>query len=700
MILIGISIKKCQYLLIVNQLNNIMKKRSLLLLLLAAGSIAANAQSFSDDFEAYTAGSKLGPQSPQWTTWSVADGGTEDVNVVTTDAHSGTKSIYFSSTAANGGPQDVVLPFGGPYTSGIFEFKSWFKVPTGKTGYFNFQAENTAGTTWAMDCYMNADGSLQINNQSKTYITASYPQAAWFELKVVANLSTNTWSVYVDSVSVGSFVNGTNKIASIDYYPANADASFWVDDVSYSLTPYTIPAVNASLGNIDIANGLVGSARKPKTSVRNLGVAPITSFDLMLTHKGNSISKTYTGLNIASLAEYKIELTDGITLPLNNDTITIAISNINGLANDDDPSDDSKTIIVYTINPAPGKVVVAEEGTGTWCQWCPRGAVFMDYMTHNYEGFFAPIAVHNNDPMVVTDYDAALGGLIAGYPSALVDRNPEIDPSQLEGDFINQIVIPPAAVIQNGATWDATKRTLKVSLKTTLNANISGDYKMLCVLTQDSVKGTGSGYNQVNAYAGGQNGAMGGYEALPNPVPAARMIYDHVARIITPSFTGHPNAFASTTNVGQSVTYTFTYTLPATWNDKKMNIIGMMLKPDGSVENASISNISTAVANGYETGTELGGNFVGLEKLSGPDAIHIAPNPGTDLSNIVLTLNNDAEVSVEIYSMNGAKVASRNYGTLNGSLNLPINISEFSNGLYLVKVMVDEYPTVIKLMKK
>ena len=144
-----------------------MKKRSLLLLLLAAGSIAANAQSFSDDFEAYTAGSKLGPQSPQWTTWSVADGGTEDVNVVTTDAHSGTKSIYFSSTAANGGPQDVVLPFGGPYTSGIFEFKSWFKVPTGKTGYFNFQAENTAGTTWAMDCYMNADGSLQINNQSK-----------------------------------------------------------------------------------------------------------------------------------------------------------------------------------------------------------------------------------------------------------------------------------------------------------------------------------------------------------------------------------------------------------------------------------------------------------------------------------------------------------------------------------------------------
>ncbi len=673
-------------------------KKTLLLFFLASAGIA-NAQSFNDDFESYTAGSKLGPQSTQWTTWSGTEGGTEDVNVVTNDAHSGTKSIYFSSTGAQGGPQDVVLPFGGPYTSGIFEFKSWFKVPATKTAYFNFQAENAPGTTWAMDCYMNADGSLQINNQSKTYITASYPQGVWFELKVIANLSTNTWTVYVDSSAVGSFVNGTNKIASVDLYPANASASFWVDDVSYSLTPYTLPALNASLGNIDIPNGLAGSGRKPKTSVRNLGVNPITSFDLLLTHKGTSISKSYTGLNIASLAQYNIELTDGITLPTNNDTITIAISNINGQANDDVPSDDSKTIIVYTIVPAPGKIVVAEEGTGTWCQWCPRGAVFMDYMNYNYEGYFAAIAVHNNDPMVVTDYDAGLGGLISGYPSALVDRGTDIDPSLLENSFIQQIVKVPDAVLTNGATWDPVKRTLKVSVTTKLNATLSGDYKIACVLTQDSVRGTGSGYNQSNAYAGGLNGAMGGYEALPNPVPASRMRYDHVARIITPSFTGHPNAFVNML-AGDSVTYTFTYTLPTTWLDRKMNIIGILFKPDGTIENASLSNIKTAVDNGYQTGTELGGNFVGMEKIVAPDEIHLSPNPGTDVSNIVLDLNNEAVVTVEIFNTNGQLVASKNYGSLNGALHLPINLSEFNSGLYLVKVMVDDYPTRLKLLKK
>jgi hypothetical protein len=89
-----------------------------------------------------------------------------------------------------------------------------------------------------------------------------------------------------------------------------------------------------------------------------------------------------------------------------------------------------------------------------------------------------------------------------------------------------------------------------------------------------------------------------------------------------------------------------------------------------------------------------------MEKLNGPDAIHLAPNPGTDFSNIVLDLNNDANVTVEIYNTNGQRVAYKNYGSLNGALHLPINLNEFNSGLYLVKVMVDEYPTTLKLLKK
>lgn len=676
-----------------------MKKTSLLLVLFAIGSFTAKSQSFTDDFESYTAGSKLGPQSPNWTTWSNGDGGTEDVNVVTSAAHSGTKSIYFSSTSATGGPADVVLPFAGPHTQGIFEFKAWFKVPTSKTAYFNFQAENAIGTTWAMDCYMNADGSLQINNASTTYITSTYPQNQWFQLKVKANLSTNQWEVFVDSSSVGTFSNVTNKIASIDLFPANADASFWVDDVSYSLTPYVLPSLNAAVGSINIPNGLAGQIRKPKISVRNLGQTAITSFEYQLTHKGTTIYDSVSGVNIASLGEYKIDITEDFLLPSNNDTASLIIYNINGLASDDDSLDNTKTVVIKTVVPAEGKIVLAEEGTGTWCQWCPRGAVFMDMMSKNYEGYFAGVAVHNADPMTLADYDAAISAAIPGYPSILSDRTTIIDPSDMEADFIQRIVLAPEGTIQNGATYDDVSRRLKVSLTTTLNKDISGDYRIACVLTQDSVRGTGSGYNQSNAYANGAAGAMGGFELLANPVPASKMIYDHVARHISPSFEGYANAFGASADSGQMVTYTFTYDLPSTWNPSKMNIVGMMMDPNGATVNASATNIMDAVANGYVIGTEIGGNVTGVEKLAGPDAIHIAPNPGTDVSNIMLSLLKEANIQVEIFNMNGAKVGSKNYGMLNGEMSLPIQLSELSSGLYLVKIMVDEYPTTLKLIK-
>ena len=86
------------------------------------------AQTFSDDFESYSVGSYLGTSSADWTTWSGTEGGAEDVTINNNNASSGNQSIYFSSTAANGGPADVVLPFDQVYNSGNFSFEANFYV--------------------------------------------------------------------------------------------------------------------------------------------------------------------------------------------------------------------------------------------------------------------------------------------------------------------------------------------------------------------------------------------------------------------------------------------------------------------------------------------------------------------------------------------------------------------------------------------
>ncbi len=661
---------------------------------------SAKAQTFSDDFESYTVGSKLGPQSTNWTTWSNADGGTEDVNVIASDSYSGTKSIYFSSTSATGGPADVVLPFGGVYTSGTFEFKARFKVPSTKTGYFNFQANATIGQIWALDCYMNADQTLTMGNTGGQLFSGTYPQGNWFELKYIINLNTNQWKVFVNDTLRGTFSNTVNQIASLDIYPANAAASYWVDDVSYTYTPYVLPTFNAALTSLEIANGLTGQTKTATAQIRNLGNTAITSFDINLNYNGNSQTKNVTGVNIASLAVYEITLDQNITLANGTNSAVATISNVNGNASDGDSTDNVKSIVIAPVNPAAGKIVVAEEGTGTWCQWCPRGAVFMDLMETNYEGYVAPIAVHNADPMTYTIYDAGMGAYLAGYPQVIVDRGTAFDPSQLEANFLNKVTAAPIAILENGATYNSTTRELKVSVTSTFNSAIAGDYKMACVLTEDSVKGTGSTWSQANAYAGGANGVMGGFELLANPVPFTKMQYDHVARIICPSFEGYANAFGASVASGASVTHTYTYVLPTTWRTNKMHIINMLINPNGGIENASNSTIAEAVAKGYTSGMEIGTNVTGIQTLAGPDAIQIYPNPAGNTATISFDLKSNSAVTLAIYALDGKLIGSRVYENLSGANAIPMDISGFANGVYFVRLTTKDASSTLRLIKE
>jgi hypothetical protein len=359
--------------------------------------------------------------------------------------------------------------------------------------------------------------------------------------------------------------------------------------------------------------------------------------------------------------------------------------------------DDTKTITINPIVPATGKRVVAEEGTGTWCPWCVRGDVYMDLLTERYGDFFIGIAVHNADPMTVEAYDASIGGMISGYPSGLVDRGVEYDPSQFEIPFLERIQIAPKAFIENGASWDAATRTLNVSATADFQETVTGNYKVAVVLTEDAVTGTASGYAQANAYAGGNNGAMGGYEDLPSPVPANQMVYDHVARAISPSFAGLPNAYMGMMNAGDVSTHNFTFVLPSEWDETNMHIVAMVLAPDGTIDNASSASITDAIANGYVSGTSV----VGITETQAPDAqIQLYPNPTNGLSHIALNLTNQTEVTVEIYSIDGKRIASKYYGSLNGNVQLPIQSDRWNNGMYKIKVITNDSYSVHNLIKQ
>ena len=181
------------------------------------------------------------------------------------------------------------------------------------------------------------------------------------------------------------------------------------------------------------------------------------------------------------------------------------------------------------MTEVPQKYVVGEERTGTWCGWCPRGAVALEDMES--EEFFIGIAVHNGDPMTITAYDSGINAYIPpSFPGGAVDRVIEGDPGSFSSMYATRSShIPPASI---DVSYAVVGSNIEVTVTANFVGNLTGDYRLAAVITEDDVTGTASGYNQANYYSGGGAGAMGGYESLSDPVPAADMHYDHVARAL------------------------------------------------------------------------------------------------------------------------------------------------------------------------
>ena len=408
----------------------------------------------------------------------------------------------------------------------------------------------------------------------------------------------------------------------------------------------------------------------------NDGFVPITSFTASWTKGTETVSQTYNDLNIPFTKSYVFNLDlPALVSGSNSDDYTVSISNING-GDDNDTSDNSDVVNVTVegVEPVAGRKVVLEEGTGTWCQWCPRGAVMMDFMHDKYPVLAIPIAVHNADPMKVTVYDTGMGGQISGYPSGLVDRaDGEWDPLEFELRLIERMLIPPAVTIQHNVGYDAATRTISVQSVLHFQQALNGNYQIAMVITEDDVTGTSSTWRQVNTYSGGAFGPMGGFESLPNPVPAAQMVYNHVARTIYNSFTGAAGSVPATNAAGSTVTFNSTYTHPVAQDVTQMHAVTML-----------IDMASGEIVNAEETAVPF--TITGTNEPQVISNMEVYPNPASDITTLSLNLAEKKDVQLRMTDVNGKVVYEANLGQLSGDQKLPIRVRHLAAGNYMLSI--------------
>ncbi|MBK7407084.1 MAG: T9SS type A sorting domain-containing protein [Saprospirales bacterium] len=473
----------------------------------------------------------------------------------------------------------------------------------------------------------------------------------------------------------------------MDIFPlyASGTSQFYVDDVSFEYLPPVLPDLDAAMNAVSVRPlSLVGSELIVSGSVRNTGVNPITSLDITWSDGTSEYTDNISGLNVPSLGYYNYIHSAVYTVAAGDNTFEAWVSNVNGLAQDDNPDNDLKSITVSGLVPAPGKRVVVEEGTGTWCGWCPRGAVFMDQMYDLYPDYFIPIAVHNGDPMTVTEYDDNMG--FSAFPTMSIMREEIFGFGTIEAietRFFDRIVNAPPATLISGAEYNATTGDVLITSQADFSSAVTGTHRIAVVLVEDGVTGTSSGFNQSNYYAGGGSGPMGGYENLPSPVPAAQMVYDHVGRILVGGFFGAPNSVPSPVSAGQVVTFGFdAVNIPADYNTDNMLAVTMLIGPNGTILNANSQTFQELLDTEIVNGT--------TEKFRNEYA-EVYPNPFSDAANVSLNLETPSQVTLRIFNAMGAEVAFRDYGILNGDLVFPLDASNLPAGVYQVHIKMDDY---------
>lgn len=255
-------------------------------------------------------------------------------------------------------------------------------------------------------------------------------------------------------------------------------------------------------------------------------------------------------------------------------------------------------MLTFSIGFAQKNVLV-EELTGTWCQWCPRGIYYGDSLCQTHDNVIF-IAIHCSDPMANSTYYQASG--LVGAPSANIGRRFMDQETQTWFAKVEQeSQIAPKASMNVICDYNPATRQLTATVIATALENMSGDYRFAVILTEDGVTGPAPSYNQSNSYSGGGHGPMGGYESLPNPIPAERIAYDHVGRELLCDYGGQIGSFPTSLEAGSMASYDFTYTLNEDYDYNYVRAIGLLIAPDGTVENAAKS----AYLNGNETAAPL-----------------------------------------------------------------------------------------------
>lgn len=279
---------------------------------------------------------------------------------------------------------------------------------------------------------------------------------------------------------------------------------------------------------------------------------------------------------------------------------------------------------------------VLEVYTGSWSQYSPDGFVKLDSLLATYPNAIA-IQIHSGDSMTIPEEADLVNFYAPSYPQALINRSGTLHSRGAWADETGSVLAGASSVTVtfDSVTYNNNSRQLDVYLRALFTGPVSGDLRLNCVVTEDSVTGSGAGYDQANAY----NTTPGHYYyGAGNPITGQPHRY--VARAYLGGVWGTAGIIPASVVFGNQYSYHYTYTLPAHINPYRVSVVGMVSRYDGNnLPDRKILNAELWPYIAEEPATGIG-----KAATDDYESVSIYPNPAVGVFTIRTTHNGLLEI--------------------------------------------------------
>jgi len=371
--------------------------------------------------------------------------------------------------------------------------------------------------------------------------------------------------------------------------------------------------------------------------------------------------------------------------------IKVWVSEPNGEA-DVESRRDTLYRTIQIIDEFPERNIVLEEFTGTWCGWCPRGPITYRDQIHPAYPNVILAALHNGDDMVFSAGNTVVGAYASGFPSGMIDR-------RAVGDFpvalstnewitaLNQMdtEFTPAAINVYNYYYPDTYEW-KIDVVVDFIMDYSGDLRLNCFILEDSVTGTGNGYDQSNYY--NTRTDIPELQGAGNPIVGYK--HNHVVRAMLGGPWGQTNIIPATVKRGDRYIFSRTIKPSAIDDIRNTYLVGVLQAYSSNIVYRTILNAKKA-----EVSLATGYNWSQVE-----NKLKLYPNPVSDLAILEMDYQHAGSSIIEVVNITGKTIYQNEIEALSGKNILNIDTKNWDSGVYFVRATQDEKVQIIKLIKR